>query len=326
MTKKNIIGILLLSILSACSSNDGEDFSFLGQPIEVNVNVGSIGMTRANTNIPVNHSIYFKTTNSGSQWKRYTSDGTALTSASPLVWTSNSMTIDGYYFNGNADDVFLSNHGNPGDVIYTVNTINSINNSFLAARQTITYTDATNNTVNMTPKQQLAKITVTVGIDDGSTLSNPMLGGGRIYTSGSFLYAGGYDANGYATGGEDATGWTTVTQNNPTTIEMNKVSETKTGNVVTSVTYEAVIIPQRIDNTSVNFFTIRSTKGSVSHTTNYRLTAAITFEAGKLYDLRVADVTNTLYLEETIPIDDFNESNSADLIDNADVVYVDSPE
>lgn len=308
--KKNIIGILLLSILSACSTNDGEDLSFLGQPIEVNVNVGSIGMTRANTNIPVNHSVYFKTTVSGSQWIRYTSDGTVLTSANPLLWTSESMTIDGYYFNGNADDVFSVT---TGDVTYTVN---STNNSFLAARQTITYTNAANNTVNMTPKQQLAKITVTVGIDDGSTLSNPMLGGGRIYMSGIFANAGGYDANGYATGGEYATGWTTVTQNNPTTIAMSKVSETKTGNVVTSVTYEAVIIPQRIDNTSVNFFTIRATNGAVSHILYYKLAAPQTFVAGQQYNLIVDEVTNTVYLEETIEIDDFKDADSADKIDS----------
>ena len=314
--KKNIIGILLLSILSACSTNDGKDLSFLGQPVEVNVNMGSIGMTRVNTNIPVNHSVYFKTTVSGSQWIRYTSDGTTLTSANPLLWISESMTIDGYYINGNADDVFI---GTTGVVTYTVS---STNNSFLAARQTITYTDATNNTVNMTPKQQLAKITVTVGIDDGSTLSNPMLGGGRIYMSGTFANAGGYDANGYATGGVNATGWTTVTQENPTTIEMNKVSETKTGNVVTSVTYEAVIIPQRIDNTSVNFFTIRATNGAVSHTLYYKLAAPQTFVAGRQYNLIVDDVTNTLYLEQIIEIEDFIDSPAADYIDNAKVTIV----
>lgn len=297
--KKNIFSIIAITLcLWACTDDDSGE-SYLGKPVDLNICMEGTVQTRVATAMTTG-SVYLKSNIEGATWKRYTwdSDNSKYTSENQLMWTAPTMIITGYYINdGSARPA--------DDLSYTVT---STTQSYLVGQTTATYGSTEN--VNITLKQQLAKIKVTVESKDGSTLSNPRLGGDVLYTTGVFDNSSFND--GYSNGGSTGTGWTVSPNGLPSTVDM--IQETSTGS---SVTYSAIILPQSISNTTVNFFVVTASNGgNLSHQVGYRLANATTFVAGRLYELKVDAVTNTLYLESDVIVDDFSEPDTGDKIDN----------
>ncbi len=296
----------LAMALAACTADDATNSGspYAGKPVDIAISLDGVAQTRAETAMTTG-SAYLISNVTGATMKRYTWSTTEnkFTSENQLMWMAPTMTITGYYINGGASRP-------ADDFAYTVS---STTQSYCVGQTTATF--GTTESVSIVLKQQLAKVTVTVDSKDGSTLSSPRLGGGVLYMSGNFDNTS--FSNNYANGGTDGTGWTVASNGTPTTIDM-----TQSATSGTSVTYSAIILPQTISNTSVNFFTITAANGGLNHTVSYRLAAAQTFKAGCQYNLKVDAVTNTLYLETDIEIEDFGVPESADMIDNSKVVKV----
>ncbi len=306
--EKVVIAYLATALtLTACGSDDAVgEASYIGKPIDISITLDDMAQTRTEAPMTTG-SAYLKSNIAGAVWKRYTWDSqtSKFTSENQLMWTASTMVITGYYINNGASRP-------ADDLSYTVS---SSNQTYLVGQTTATW--GSTSSLSITLKQQLAKIVITIASNDGSTLKNPRLGGGLLHATGSFDNSA--FANGYATGGDklnasdsEGTGWTVLTTESTTTLDMTAVS----GDGTSSATYYAIIMPQVITNTAVDFFTIDTTNGDINHSTGYRLTSGIAFKAGKTYNLVVDNVTNTLYLESTITIADFNDADSGDKIDN----------
>ena len=297
----NYLSLVTVLLLTACSADEQikEDLSFVGTPIDIRISLdGQEGQTRAVQTMPIGQSAYL-TTDHVSIREYYYNESSVLTSPSPLVWTSgNATTIYGYYIDGGL-------HIPAIDRSYLVTPTT---NSYLAGKDIVQYKDNTgtySSTAQLTLKQQLAKIIITIKAADGtSTITNGQLGGGMIHTSGTFSDI--FDANGYGIGGDgyvegstDGTGWTVDTRRNPETLELgNPVYDESSKTYSFTVT----LMPQIISNTSTPFFTV--TVADI-FSASYYLSSPVLFQAGKTYNMNVDDVTKTLYITNSIYVEDF---------------------
>ena len=279
------------ALLFAGCSADGSDKPFVpGEPMSLTINLANDATTRSFANPD---GLVFVNSNKSSVTKSYTyeSSSNSFVSENPLVWLDKTMTLTGFFYriNGIADQLTF---------LYTVDASKN-QTSYCAGQTTVTYP----NNVSLELRQQLAKIEITVTADDGTgtVQTNPKLGGGMLYMTGTFDPST-FNANGYATGGTDGTGWNPSTNTDKKTINMKKVSD---ANGVYK--YSAVILPQKITDTSTPFFTvdIGPTTSTVLTTAKYKLSSATTFKAGYTYTLNVDNVTNTLFIESGILVDDF---------------------
>ena len=295
------LNALIVIMLTSCSADERtvED-SFIGQPVNISVKLsdGDNATTRVASALTTGTAYL---TGGANGMKAYTFDGTAFTSADPLLWTAASMTIYGYYANGGQTAVTSSR-------AYTVS--NPSLASFLAGKATATYSQTEREPVDITLRQQLAYVYVVVRSDAGSVMDKPKLGNGMLYTSG-VIDNSVFDANGYATGGQNQTGWTP--SGSKTSVNMTLSASTATTSTLSN-TYYAVIIPQRISDTTTPFFTI--TIGG--YNIGFKLKAAQTFKAGSRYNLVVDRVTNTLHLESAVEVSDFVDSGSSQSVSDLD--------
>ena len=287
---------------------DEEPQSALGNPIPVTIAVEGVAnlTTRAATALTTGTAYL---TAGGEAFKRYVySSETGVTSANPLVWTSlDAITVYGYYIDGGETM--------PNSITAPYYTVNPASSSFLVGYDVVQF-GTENNTANLTLRQQLAKVTVTVKSLDGSVVSDPKLGGGLLYTTGTFDPTS-FNEGGYANGGANETGWTPATNLDRETLPMNTdATNTTNGNYV----FYAYVLPQQFTNTSVDFLTVQITSGELVHTVGYRLNANLIMKAGGTYNLVVDPVTNALYLNTDINVEDIGDSDNSNLIDNG---YVD---
>lgn len=285
---------LPMVVLSGCSANDEDrkDMSFIGKPMNINVNIADVveTPTRASTAMTTG-TVYINGTDNS--MKAYTWSESSFTTDDPLLWTTETMNIYGYYADRGTTAVADSRS-------YTVS--DASNASFLAGATTTTYSQHTREEISLSLHQQLAYVYVTVSSDRGTTMTEAKLGNGMLYTSGVFDNSS-FDLNGYGTGGTDNSGWTT--SGSPTTIDMIQ-SATSSTSTTTSATYYAIIIPQTIGTTSP-FFTVKVS----GYPVGFRLNASQTFKAGMRYNLLVDRVTYALYMESAITVSDFTDSGSS---------------
>lgn len=301
MNKYKLSYLLAIFLFSSCieEKTDVEDSLFLGTPIKVDVSLGDgYTQTRAITQMEIGSSAYLSTDHVVMREYYYSEEG-KLTSHSPLVWTSaDPITIYGYYVDGGLQIP-------SSDRSYSVTPTT---HSYLAGKTIVKYNDTSGTypqDADLTLRQQLAKILIRVKVADGtSSVTDGKLGGGMLYTSGVFsdLYnSNGYGigGNGYVEGSSEGTGWTVLTNEDPVILDLDEPvydSNTKT------YTYTAIIMPQIVSNTTTEFFTIKVAGAFSAH---YYLREAITFRAGRVYELVVDDVTKTLYLNNTVLVEDF---------------------
>lgn len=282
-------------LLVACSSGESEESFMAGTPMNLTFELANDAPTRALTNPD---GIVYVRSNRSSVTKSYTYDsGTnSFVSDNPLVWLATNMTITGYFYriNGAAGELSF---------LYTVDAAKN-QTSYCAGQVNVAYP----NDVSLQLRQQLAKIEITVTADDGTgtVQTNPKLGGGMLYMTGTFDPTT-FNSNGYATGGTDGTGWIPSVNTDKKTINMTKVS-----NANGVYKYEAVILPQKISDTTIPFFTvdIGPNESTVLTTVQYKLASATTFKAGYTYTLKVDNVTNTLFIESGIQVEDFTPFNA----------------
>ena len=292
-------------LCAACTAD--ESLPALGSPIPVTIGIEGVAniTTRSATALSTGTAYL---TAGGEAFKRYVySSETGVTSANPLVWTSlDPITVYGYYIDGGETM--------PNSITAPYYTVDPANASFLVGKDIVQF-GSENNIANLTLRQQLAKVIVTVTSIDGSVISDAKLGGGLLYTSGTFASTEYSDA-GYATGGENGTGWTRATNLDPKTLSMTKDETSSSGN---DYVFYAYVLPQQFTSTTVDFLTVKVTSGDLVHQVGYRLTATLTMKAGSTYNLSVDKVTNLLYLNTGIVVDDIAESETADLIENSSV-------
>lgn len=297
MNKRRVVYLGFILTLISCTTDESSkyDLSYIGQIVDINICLDDRALTR--TESMTTGSAYLISNTSGSVMKRYTwnSELGKFTSENQLIWTAPTMVITGYYING-------GNTRPADDFSYTVSPTTQ---NYCVGQTTANFNSGSPESISIVLKQQLAKVSVTLESTDGSTLSDPKLGGGVLYTSGIFDKSS-FGATSYANGGTDGSGWTVASNGTPTTIDMT---------VASSNTFTAIILPQKITNTSVDFFTVTVTKGSLVHTVGYRLADTQVFKAGYTYNLKVDGVTNTLYLESDIIVEDFNAPDVGDKID-----------
>lgn len=245
----------------------------------------------------------------GGDYRRYVySSTTGVTSANPLVWTSLApITIYGYYIDGGQTM--------PNSTSAPSYTVNPSSASFLVGKDQVTF-GGEHNIAQLILRQQLAKVTVTVTSLDGSVISDAKLGGDLLYTTGTFSPAS-FNVNGYANGGTNGTGWTPATNLDPETLSMTLDATHSSGN---NYVFYAYVLPQLFSNTSVDFLVVKVTSGTLVHHVGYRLNAAITMKAGGTYNLVVDNVTNALFLNTGVNVEDIGDSDNSNLIDNG---YVD---
>ena len=293
-------------LCAACTADD-ESQPALGSPIPVTIGIeGVVNFTTRSATALSTGTAYL--TAGGEAFKRYVySSETGVTSANPLVWTSlDPITVYGYYIDGGETI--------PNSISTPYYTVDPANASFMVGKDVVQF-GAANNTANLTLRQQLAKVTVTVSSLDGSVISDAKLGGGLLYTTGTFASTE-YNDAGYATGGENGTGWTRATNLNPETLSMTKDETSSSGN---DYVFYAYVLPQQFTNTTVDFLTVKVTSGELVHQVGYRLTATLTMKAGCTYNLSVDKVTNSLYLNTDITVDDIPDSDNSNSIDNGSV-------
>ena len=286
--------VAALMMLAGCSRNDEcqPDLSFIGKPM--NIAISFAEMTDASTRVS-------SPMTTGTAWldgtdnlmKAYTYSGGVFTTDNPLLWTATTMDVYGYYADGGTTQV---------DDTHAYTVVNPSAASFLAGASTATYTQDEREEISLSLRQQLAYVYVTVSSDYGTDMTEPKLGNGMLYTSGTFDNSS-FDLNGFANAGADNSGWTT--SGSPTTIDMTQ-SDYSESSTTTSYTYYGIIIPQTI-GTSNPFFTIKIDEYPVG----FRLNAAQTFKAGARYNLVVDRVTYTLYLQSVINVSDFTTGGSA---------------
>lgn len=276
--------------LTACSTD--ETPSFQGRPVDVIIALdGTASLTRASTDLSTGTAYL---TGGANGMKKYTASGTGVVAdetTGPLLWTANTMTVSGYYANQGQTAV-------ESTLAYTVQDNSA---SFLAGEQAATYSEESRTTVELTLRQQLAYITITLLAETGTTLSNPKLKG--IYTSGTFQ--GGYDANGFALGGTNSCGWNVSGETTDWTF-----TETATAG-----TYYAVILPQRID-AEHKLISIRSVDSNATDPDAgmellFSLKETTTFLPGYRYNLKVDRISLTLTMEAGIEVTDFTDATDA---------------
>lgn len=288
---------LAVLLLAACSSDETEKAFVPGEEMNLTLNLANDSevQTRALTN--PDGTVYVKSDQSTlTKTYTYDSENNKFVSDNPLVWLAKEMKITGYYYriNGVAGELTF---------LYTVDKAKS-QTSYCAGQREVTYPAD----VSLELRQQLAKIEITVTADDGegTVQSNPKLGGDMLYMTGTFDPTT-FNDNGYATGGTDGTGWNPSVNTDKKTIDMTKVSSE---NGVYK--YSAVILPQKISDTTTPFFTVDvgPNANTVLTTVKYKLKEATTFKAGYTYTLKVDNVTNTLYIESGITYEDFENFNA----------------
>ena len=304
-----LVVCLALFSFGACNS-DEEPQDYIGTPIPVSIDIEGMAQMTTRTATPMTTGTAYLI--AGGDYRRYVySSTTGVTSANPLVWTSlDPITIYGYYIDGG--ETMPNSTSAPS---YTVNPSSA---SFLVGKDQVTF-GGNHSVAQLTLRQQLAKVTVTVTSLDGSVISDAKLGGGLLYTTGTFSPAS-FNENGYANGGTNGTGWTPATNFDPETLSMTKNVTASSGN---SYVFYAYVLPQLFSDTSVDFLVVKVTSGTLVHYVGFRLNAALTMKAGGTYNLVVDNVTNALYLNTNIVVDDIADSETADLIDNSSVNTVD---
>ena len=279
----------------ACSSDDADKAFVHGEAMNLTISLANDATTR--TLVNPDGTVFVKSDKS-TVTKTYTYDSgsSSFMSDNPLVWLDKNMTITGYFYRIN---------GIGGDLTFLYTVDASKNQTSYCAGQTSVVYPAN---VSLSLRQQLAKIEITVTADDGTgtVQSNPKLGGGMLYMTGTFDPST-FNASGYATGGTDGTGWIPSVNTDKKTIGMTTVSSS--GGVYK---YSAVILPQKISDTSTPFFTVDvgPNASTVLTTVKYNLRSATTFKAGYTYTLNVDNVTNTLYIESGIQVEDFTDFNA----------------
>ena len=293
---KIFLYLVMPLLVEACTQDEEEQPLFFGQPMDLCLNIDSRAFTRS-MDTPTGS--VFVQSNLSTVTKRYTYDGGKFVSDNPLMWLASNMTINGYYYQIN---------GATGEMtfLYTVdNDDNHLQTSFCAGQVSVTYPSD----VKLELRQQLAMIEVTVKADDGTgtVQSHPLFGGDLLYMTGTFDPTT-FDAKGYATGGTGGTGWIPSTNTDKKTIAM-KTKSSSNG----EYTYYAVILPQRITDTSTPIFTVDvgPNAQTVMTTVKYKLKSATTFKAGYTYQLRVDNVTNTLYVDSGVQVEDFENFDSS---------------
>lgn len=283
--------VALLLFMTSCSADKVIDNppdssftsdSYIGKPIEIILN---IEREKSNTRAVTALITGTAWLNGGSTlMKPYVWNGSIFTSTDPLVWTGMNMSISGYYAGANGQ-IAVSN-----DLGYSIDySSSSVDGNFLAGQTTASYRDQTR--VAITLRQQLARVYVMVRSEGGAQISNAKLD--NIYTAGTFC--GGFDSNGYATGGTDGSGWTV--SGNTSIVSMSEVEGQ-------SNTYQAFIIPQTV-NTGSTFFSVLID----GLTAQFKLASTTTFKAGRQYFLQVDELTKILYVS-TFLIDDFADASS----------------
>lgn len=283
-----LVGTALL--LTACKAevSDENNSQFIGTPVEISLlkDDGRVG-TRALT--PLTSGTAWLTGGSGGL-KPYIWNNNAFTSTNPLIWTGMNMTINGYYAGLNGQTTVMS------DLSYSIDYSNSaVDCGFLSGQTSASYAEQTR--VAITLRQQLAKIYVMVRSDGGSIINNAKLS--NIYTSGIFSSI--LDINGYATGGNDGTGWTV--SGSTSTVSMSVIKDSN-GNDTNN--FQAIIIPQSV-NSGMTFFSVVID----GLTAQFQLESTTTFKAGRQYNLSLDQVSQTLYLESEIQIADFGTGDTS---------------
>ena len=273
---------------SACSTDYVP--SFIGQPVDVSIALeGEAAFTRRATDLSAGTAYL---TGGANGMKKYTAGASGVVAdevTGPLLWTANSMTVSGYY----------ANHGQTAVESTLAYTVQDNNASFLAGEQAANYSEESRTTIELTLRQQLADITVTLLSETGTTLSNPQLNG--IYTSGTFQ--GGYDANGFAMGGTNSCGWNVSGE--PVNWAFSSLETATAG------TYHAVILPQRIE-ASQKLFSMHSVgTGGDGLELQFSLGKTTTFLPGYRYHLNVDRVSMTLTMESGIQVEDFVDATGA---------------
>ena len=277
--------LLAVAILVGCSAKDEMDGadSFMGKPVPIIIaldnNVASL--TRATT-LPTGTTAWL--TGGANGMKAYTYDAGEVSTNDPLLWTSNAMTIYGYYVDNGTTTVTSATPS------YTVDDSHT---SFLAGVATANYSQAERESVSLTLRQQLAYLYIQISAVGNEEMGTPRLGNDMLYTSGTFINTT-FDDNGYAIGG-DGSGW--ATSGSPTTIDMKQLGSTNT--------YYAVLIPQKI-GTSKPFLKITFDGFEVG----FKLASETTFKAGCQYRMALNSVTHTLYMSNFL-IEDFADADSS---------------
>lgn len=285
-----------VSMLTGCHTDeaDGQQSTYAGQPLNVSISLDDDGRTRAATAMTTGTAYLWGGSN---PMRAYTWSGSAFTPDVPLVWTAATMNVYGYYADGGQTAVTRA-------LTYTTAGKTSTA-SFLAGTAQASFSQSGQEPINLTLRQQLAYISVTVKADGTPTISNARLGNGMLYTTGTFANSFETDATssafGYGNGGTNSSGWTV--SGSPTTIDM--IAHPTEAN-----TYYARVIPQTI-GTSKPFFTVTIDGFGVGFT----LASTTTFKAGYKYELVVDQVSYTLYLTEIISVSDFTPGTSSTLTD-----------
>ena len=286
-------GILLLTACTTDEDRD-KDLSFIGSNIDVDINLGD-QQTRAGIE---NGSSAYLTTDHVVMREYYLNSQGELTSPTPLVWTTSETTpIYGYYVDGGKQVP-------AADRSYTVTPATQ---SYLAGMNAVKFPGE----VELTLRQQLAKIQISIKVADGSsTVKDGKLGGGKLYTSGTFssiFNAKGYGigGDGYVEGSTEGTGWTVAVRNNPVTLDLDAPTY---DSGTSTYTFTAIIMPQIISDTSTPFLSV--TVADI-FSASYTLKTAVTFRAGYKYTMEVDEVTKTLYITNSIEVQDFTDYNAS---------------
>ena len=290
MNTKHYIAWMTMATASMAACTIDDQQAFVGQPINVAISLDSEGSTRTATAMTTGTAYLIGNSN---PVRAYTWSGTAFTSDAPLIWTAATMDIYGYYADGGQTAV-----ASPPSYSMLGKTANA---SFLAGAAQTTFSQTSQEPINLTLRQQLAYISVTVKADGTPTLTNAKLGNGMLYTSGTFANSFETDSHssayGYGNGGNNGGGWTV--SGTATTIDM--IPHPTKAN-----TYYARIIPQTI-GTSKAFFTVSIDGFNIGFT----LASETTFRAGCKYDLVAEhEVSYTLYVDESITVSDFTSGTS----------------
>lgn len=266
--------------LMSCSSLDvgDEATEYIGTPVKISITLDkSVASVTRGASLPEGTTAWLTGGNNGMKAYRYVNG--KVSTSDPLLWSSNSMDIYGFYVDDGMTNVTSATPS------YTVDANHQ---SFLAGTTRISYSQAERESASLTLRQQLAYIYIQVSAVGNESMTIPKLGNDMLYTSGIFDNST-FDSNGFSIGGNNQSGWTT--SGSPTTIDMTQLGSTNT--------YYAVIIPQTI-GTVKPFLTISFDGFEVG----FSLTSETTFKAGCQYRMALNSVTHTLYMS-SIEVENF---------------------